>query len=182
MSNTENGSGTDDLVIVGRVRKAHGIRGELVVEPLTDDPDAVYAPGRRLIAGTASGDPARDRKELHVAAAGPFKGGFIVRFEEITDRNAAELWRERYLLAPAGELEPRGDDEIYVHDIPGMRVELESGALVGTVIATYDLPQGLTLDVQREDASILIPYDRIVTSIDRDTRIIRIDPPEGLLD
>ena len=67
-----------ELIIVGRVRKAHGIRGDLVVEPITDEPDAVFAPGRRVIAGTASGDPAKDRRELHVTAASPFKGGLIV--------------------------------------------------------------------------------------------------------
>jgi 16S rRNA processing protein RimM len=149
---------------------------------MTDEPDAVFAQGKRLIAGTASGDPSKDRRELHVAVASPFKGGYIVRFDEILDRTAAELWRDRFLLVPADELEPLGEDQVYVHEIPGMRVELESGGVVGTVIATYDLPQGLTLDVQREKSSVLIPYDRIVTSIDRELRLIKIDPPEGLLD
>ncbi|HEX3865235.1 MAG TPA: ribosome maturation factor RimM [Gemmatimonadaceae bacterium] len=172
----------ESLVIVGRVRKAHGIRGEVVVEPLTDDPDAVFAHGRRLIAGTVSGDPSKDRRELHVESAGPFKGGLIVRFGEIADRTAAETWRDRYLLAPAAELEPPGEDQVYVHEIPGMRVELASGGLVGTVAATYDLPQGLMLDVEREGGTILVPYDRVVISLDREARVIRIDPPEGLLD
>ncbi|MGH7671150.1 MAG: hypothetical protein ACRENQ_16830, partial [Gemmatimonadaceae bacterium] len=45
-----------EFLIVGRVRKAHGIRGELVVEPITDAPDAIFAPGRRVFAGTPSGD------------------------------------------------------------------------------------------------------------------------------
>jgi 16S rRNA processing protein RimM len=171
-----------ELIIVGRVRKAHGIRGDLVVEPITDEPDAVFAPGRRVFAGTASGDPAKDGRELHVAQSSPFKGGFIVRFEEIADRNIAETWRDRFLLVPAAELAPPDDDQIYIHEIPGMRVELESGALVGTVIDTYELPQGLMLDVKREMDTILIPYDRVVTSLDRDARVLRIDPPEGLLD
>jgi ribosomal 30S subunit maturation factor RimM len=71
-----------------------------------------------------------------------------------------------------------------------MRVELESGAVVGTVITVYELPQGLTLDVEiprlgtrvAARSTILIPYDRVVTSVDREARVIRIDPPEGLLD
>ena len=124
----------------------------------------------------------KDRRELHVSSASQFKGGYIIQFEEIPDRNAAETWRDRFLLVPSEELEPLGDAEVYVHDLPGMRVELESGAPVGTVIATYDLPQGLTLDVQRERGTTLIPYERIVTSIDREARVIRIDPPAGLLD
>ncbi|HEY9230418.1 MAG TPA: hypothetical protein VIP11_27445, partial [Gemmatimonadaceae bacterium] len=90
-----------ELIIVGRVRKAHGIRGDLVVEPITDEPDAVFAPGRRVFAGTASGDPAKDGRELHVTSSSPFKGGFIVHFEEIADRSVAETWRDRFLLLPA---------------------------------------------------------------------------------
>jgi 16S rRNA processing protein RimM len=174
-----------ELVIVGRVRKAHGICGDLVVEPITDEPDAVFAPGRRVIAGTASGDPSKDRRELHIEVSTPFKGGFIIHFTELDDRDVAETWRERFLLLPADELQPLGDDQVYVHDLPGMRVELETGETIGTVIGTYDLPQGLTLDVSRgadEKKSVLIPYDRIVTDVDRTLRVIRIDPPLGLLE
>src|SRR5215210_2763056 len=90
-----------ELIIVGRVRKAHGIRGELVVEPITDEPDAVFASGRRVIAGTASGDPSKDRRELRILSSTPFKGGFIVHFEGIADRTDAELGRARFLLVPA---------------------------------------------------------------------------------
>lgn len=172
-----------ELIIVGRVRKAHGIRGDLVVEPITDEPDAVFAPGRRVFAGTPAGDPAKDGRALHVATAQPFKGGYIVHFDEIVDRTIAETWRDRYLFAPADELAPLGEDEVYVHDLPGMRVRLASGEDVGTVVGTYELPQGLTLDVEREKGNtVLIPYDRVVTSVDRDLRLIVIDPPRGLLD
>ncbi len=171
-----------ELIIVGRVRKAHGIRGELVVEPITDEPDAVFASGRRVIAGTASGDPAKDRRELRILSSRPFKGGMIVHFSDIVDRTEAELWRDRFVLLPADELEPLGDDQVYVHELLGMAVELESGEVVGKVVETYELPQGLTLDVQRETATVLIPYDRIVTNVDRERRVIRIDPPLGLLD
>ncbi len=153
-----------------------------MIEPITDDPDAVFAPGRRFIAGTTTGDPVPDRRELHVVSSSPFKGGDIVHFAEIVDRTAADTWRGRFVLAPADELEPLGDDEVYVHDLLGMRVELVSGAPVGDVIEVYDLPQGLTLEVRRARGSVLVPYDRIVTEVRRDERVIRIDPPAGLLD
>lgn len=171
-----------DLVIVGRIRKAHGIRGDLVVEPISDAPDAIFAAGRRVIAGTVAGDLAKNAPELHIASVSPFKGGYIVHFTEIGDRTVADTWRERYLLVPAEELEPLGEDEVYVHELPGMRVVLAGGEDVGIVDCTYDLPQGLTLDVKREKGSVLVPYDRVVTSVDRDARVVTIDPPEGLLD
>lgn len=180
----ESGAGASGPppIIVGKIRKAHGVRGDVVVEALTDEPDAVFAVGRRLFAGTTTGDPARDGAELHIAAATPFKGGFIIHFAEIADRDVAETWRNRFLLAQASELTALGDDEVYVHDLIGMRVELESGAPVGSVADTFELPQGLALDVAREKGTVMIPYDRVVTSVDRERRVIRIDPPAGLLD
>jgi 16S rRNA processing protein RimM len=106
----------------------------------------------------------------------------LVHFNGIADRTEAELWRDRFLLVPLDELEPLADDQVYVHELLGMSVELESGEPVGKVVDTYDLPQGLTLDVERKTGTVLIPYDRIVTNVDREQRVIRIDPPAGLLD
>jgi len=173
-----------DLVIVGRVRKAHGIRGDLVVEPISDEPDAIFASGRRVFAGNTAGDPAKDGKTLTIRSASPFKGGFIVHFDEIDDRSVADTWRERYLLLPSDELQPLGEDEVYIHELPGMRVVLTTGEDVGVVDATYELPQGLTLDVKRATgtSTVLVPFDRIVMNVDREAKVITIDPPAGLLD
>ena len=113
-----------EFIIVGRVRKAHGIRGEVVVEVITDAPDAVFAAGRRVFAGTATGDISPSRQELHVRSVRPVNEGILVGFAEVPDRNAAELWRGRYLLLPAGEVAPPDDDEVYLHELIGMRVEL----------------------------------------------------------
>ena len=176
-----------EFIIVGRVRKAHGIRGEVVVEVITDAPDAVFAAGRRVFAGTVSGDLAPNRTELHIATSRPFNEGLLVAFAEVPDRTVAETWRGRYLLVPAGELPPPSDEEVYVHELLGMRVELDSGELVGTVADTYDLPQGLALDVRRapprEAETVLILYDeRTVASVDKAARVIVVTPPEGLLE
>lgn len=176
--------GSPEFAIVGRIRKAHGIRGEVVVEPITDAPDAVFAPGRRVFAGTAGGDRARDGAELSVAQARPFKEGLIVRFEQIADRNEAELWRDRYLLLPLAELAPLGEGEVYIHDLVGMRVQLVSGETLGSVSEVYELPQGLALDVARENgSSVVLPFnDDVVTRVRADERIVEVDPPAGMLD
>ena len=175
------------FIIVGRVRKAHGIRGEVVVEPITDAPDAVFASGRRVFAGTATGDLAPSRAELHVASSRPFNDGFLVAFAEVPDRTVAETWRGRYLLVPADELAAPSDEEVYVHELPGMRVELASGDLVGTVEATYELPQGLAIDVRRapprEKETVMLLYDdRTIASVDKAARRIIVTPPEGLVE
>jgi 16S rRNA processing protein RimM len=179
------------FVIVGRVRKAHGVRGELVVEPISDEPDAIFASGRRFSVGDAEGRPDTRGTSLEVVSARPFKDGFLVTFRGIDDRNAADLWRDRYLLIPENELPAAGDDEIYLHDVPGMRVELPDGTVVGRVTTVWELPQGLVLDVAREPGetttkgatTVMIPYDeRTVHSVDRDARRIVVEVPDGLLD
>jgi 16S rRNA processing protein RimM len=177
-------SADSDFAIVGRVRKAHGVRGELVVELLTDAPDAIFASGRRLFAGTVDGDLARGAPQLTVASSRPFKGGLIVALEQVRDRNEADLWRDRYLLVPTGELPPPADDEVYYHELVGMRVERAGGEVVGEVAGLFELPLGLTLEVRPPGRpTILIPYrPEIVTSVDVKGRVLTIEPPEGLLE
>ena len=96
----------DALAIVGLIRNAQGIRGEVVIEPLTDAPDAVFASGRRVFMGAAPGKSGGEEKPMTVASSRPFKGGVMVKFEEVADRTAAELLRGRYLFAPFDELAP----------------------------------------------------------------------------
>ena len=178
---------TPAYIIVGRVRKAHGIRGEVVVETITDAPDAIFASGRRVFAGTATGDLAPNRLELHIGTIRPFNEGFLVGFAEVPDRTAAETWRGRYLLLPADELPPPDEAQVYVHELVGMRVELATGEAVGTVEETYELPQGLAIDVRRapprEKETVMLAYDdRTVASVDKTARVIVVTPPEGLLE
>ena len=179
-----SGPATPEHAIVGRVRKAHGIRGELVVEPITDAPDAVFASGRRVFAGTVDGDLARGTPTLTVERARPFKGGWILAFAEIRDRTEAELWRERYLLAPVSELTPPAEDEVYYHELIGMRVERADGELIGQVDGLYELPQGLMLEVRPPGrATVILPYrPEVVVAVDLARRVVTADPPEGLLD
>jgi 16S rRNA processing protein RimM len=172
-----------EFFIVGRVRRAHGIRGEVAVEVITDVPDVVFASGARVFAGTTTGDLVPERTELHVEQATPFKGGLIVRFREIAGRTEAERWRDRYFLVPSAELPLPEDGEVYVHELIDMRVVLGSGEEVGRVIDVYDLPQGLMLDVQRSNGTVMLPFsERVVTAVDREARVITVDPPDGMLD
>ena len=184
-----------ELALVGRIRKPHGIRGEVVVEPVTDAPEAIFASGRRLFVGTGDGAPlpARD------AAGAPTDGGhgvvtierargqegaWLIKLAGVADRNQAERWRGRALLLPLAELPAPAEDEIYFHDLIGMRVVLADDTPVGEVVALYELPQGLVLEVSRDGRpAALVPYQpNVVAEVDVEARRIRITPPEGLLD
>lgn len=116
-----------------------------------------------------------------------FNEGLLVGFDEVPERNAAEMWRGRYLLLPAEELPPPDEEEVYLHDLIGMRVELVDGMTVGTVSELYELPQGLALDVRRaeprDDETVLILYDdNTIASVDKERRVIVVTPAEGLLE
>ena len=172
------------LMIVGRVRKAHGIRGELLVEPITDAPDTVFVSGRRLFAGTATGAPSPDGEELHITAVRQHMDSVRLTIAEVPDRTAAELWRGRFLLVPQDELPPPDDDEVYIHDLLGMSVVHVDGRALGTVADTYDLPQGLMLDVRPVNGgpTYFIPWrEEVLVNVDEAARMITVNPPEGLL-
>ena len=170
--------------MVGRVRRAHGIRGELVVEALTDAPDAIFAAGRRVFAGTRTGEIARDAREMRVVRSSPFKGGLIVAFEGIDDKTTADLWRDRTFLVPEDEVEPPSEDEVFIHDLVGMRVVRVDGDHVGEITQVFELPQGLVMEVARSSGKpALLPFnDQTVTGVDSEQRVVHIDPIEGLLD
>ena len=180
-----------EYAIVGLIRKAQGIRGEVVIEPLTDKPDVVFASGSRVFAGTADGDlaivrdvrGAEETPTLTVAGSKPFKKGLIVQFEELQDRDSAELWRGRYLLAPFSELPPLQKDEVYLHDLIGMAVVSTTGEQIGAVTTFYELPQGIMLDVKTTRDSVIIPYrPEIVVKTDIGARTIVINDTLGFLD
>src|SRR3954462_9505535 len=122
---------SSNYVIVGRTRKVHGLKGEIGVEFHPDDPAAVFAAGRRVFIGNAKGIAQPDPVEI--TSVRDFRGGVLVMFAGIDDRNAAERIRDRFLFVPADQLAPLAEDEVYVHELKGMRVELVGGELVGTV-------------------------------------------------
>jgi 16S rRNA processing protein RimM len=174
---------TPDFVIVGRLRKAHGLRGDLIVDPITDAPAEVFAAGRRLIVGTVDGDPPPDDSSVTIERAQPYGRSFLVRFRDVTDRTMAERWRDRYLLLPAEELTPPETGEAYYHELVGMEVALLSGEHVGRIVDYFELPQGLVVETSYRDGTVLLPLrPEFVRELDRDRRRLVIDPPEGLLE
>ena len=174
--------------VVGRIRRAHGIKGELVVALQTDAPDAIFAPGARVIVGTPAGDPAPDPKtgaqrELVVRTVRNFQDGLLVMFEGIADRTAAESWRGHSLLVPVSELEPPAEGELWAHELPGMRVVDPQGRIIGDVHGYYELPQGLVLEIETPRGRRDVPFNEaFVQDVNRFARVITLDAPGGLLE
>jgi 16S rRNA processing protein RimM len=180
--------------LVGRIRKAHGIRGELVVEPVTDQPEAYFAPGCRLFAGDANGDPlppppppggrrdpAAPPMTLTVKASRTHQEAVLVTLDVVPDRTIAEQWRGRTLLVPADELHEPAEGEVFLHELAGMAAFDEAGNSLGDVSDWYEVPQGILLGITRDGKELLVPFvDEIVIELDREARRLVLRLPDGL--
>ena len=167
--------------MVAKVRRAHGIRGAFAVEPLTAEPELMLGSGAILFAADRDGN-ATGESPLHVADGRPMNREWLVRVEEVTDRDSADSWRGRYLLADSSRLPKPGDDEVYVTSLVGMRVAVLGEGEVGHVRDVYEAPQGFLLEVETDGGFPLVPWrPEIVDHVDEAARLIVLKPLEGLL-
>lgn len=169
-------------MVVGRVRRAHGVRGAFAVEALTAAPDVIFASGAVLFAGDREGN-AVPNGELHIEDGRPMNREWLVKVAEVSDRDIADTWRGRYLLADSSALPEADEDEVYVFALIGMRVEVDGQGLVGHVRDVFEAPQGLLLEVETSTGRPLVPWrPEIVERVDEDARTIVLKPLDGLLE
>ena len=174
-------SDAPDERVVGRVVKAHGLRGELVVEPRTDNVAARFAPGAVL--SVRGSRVSRDRS-LTVAAARPHGDRLLLTVEEVADRDGAEALRTAELTAPALDEDLDDPDEFHDHQLEGLTAVLADGTTVGTVSAVVHGAGGELLAIDRPGADeILVPFvAAIVPEVDLARGRLVLDPPDGLLE
>lgn len=174
-------------LVVGRVVKAHGIGGEIVVDVRTDDPEGRFAPGTELRAR------ARDKTErtLVVDTMREHGGRLLVRLDGVASRDAADALRGSLFIVDTADLPPIGDpDEFYDHQLEGLRVRTVGGAdvgidvgVVGEVLHTAAGEILAVRPAEGDGREVLVPFvGAIVTSVSLDDGVIEIDPPDGLLD
>jgi len=157
----------EDYVVVGRIGPAHGLKGEVFVEPRTDEPERRFAPGETL--RTASGS-------LTVATSRTHSGKLVIRFEEIDGRNAAEAARGTELTCLIDPDErPEDPEEFYDHQLVGLRVgELER--------VEHGAAQDL-LVIRTPEHEVLFPFVAVfVPEVDIAGGRIVIDDQPGILD
>ncbi|WP_153505167.1 ribosome maturation factor RimM [Cumulibacter manganitolerans] len=168
-------------LVIGRIGKAHGIRGELNVGIRTDEPEERFAVGAVLRTDPAERGPLTVRSQRFVSGQ-----KLVLGFAEIADRTAAETLQGTLLVIDSDELPPiEDDDDFYDHELVGMAVSTEDGVDVGEVVDVVHGAGGDTLVVRArgERREILLPFVRdIVPVVDRATRCITVTPPDGLLE
>lgn len=172
------------------MRRAFGLKGELVVHPSTDEPGEVFAPGRRVFADTANPTASRSgessaRRECTVVSSRPFKDVWLVKLDCVADKTEADLWRGVSFAVPAEELPPPNADEneLYEHEIAGMRVRDATHGDLGVVAGWYEVPQGLVLEVRGPAWRADVPFNEaFVTKVDRAARVMDVTLPDGLVE
>lgn len=166
-------------LVVARIGRAHGIKGEVTVEVRTDEPESRLAPGAVLDTDPASTGP------LTIASGRVHSGRLLLRFEGVHDRNAAEALRNTLLIADVDPDErPEDEDEYYDHQLIDLDVVTADGTGIGRITEISHLPHQDLFVVARPDGTeVYVPFvEEIVTGIDLEEQRAVIDPPPGLID
>lgn len=168
-------------LVVARIGRAHGIRGEVSIESRTDSPGERFAPGAVLYTSgqDSSGVPA----ELMVRTVRDHNGTLLLTFDEIADRSAAEGLRDVVLEADVPERADE-DDAWYDHELVGLAVLDPAGAPLGEVAAVRHGGAQDLLEVRRPGGELrLVPFvSAIVPTVDVEAGHVVVDAPPGLLE
>ncbi|MGK5692265.1 ribosome maturation factor RimM [Streptomyces sp. URMC 128] len=166
-------------LVVARIGRAHGIKGEVTVEVRTDEPELRLAPGAVLATDPAAAGP------LTIETGRVHSGRLLLRFEGVSDRTGAEALRNTLLIAEIDPEElPEGEDEYYDHQLIDLDVVTADGTEVGRITEISHLPTQDLFIVERPDGSeVMIPFvEEIVAEIDLEEQKAVITPPPGLID
>jgi 16S rRNA processing protein RimM len=164
------------LLVVGRVGRAHGIRGEVSVEIRTDDPASRFVPGVALAT--------EDGGSLTVETVRTHADRLLIRFAGFADRTAAETLKGTLLLVDSTEIPPTEDpDEFHDHELIGLTAATADGAELGEIVDVEHHGQDLLVLRRTAGGDALVPFvSAIVTEVDVASGRIVLDPPPGLLD
>ncbi len=166
------------MAAVGRIARAHGIRGQVIVNLHTDFPEERFRPGAELFIERDGAVQALTLTSVRFQRDRP-----VVGIAGIETMNDAEALAGHELRVPVDRLARLPDGTFYRHDLIGCRVETSAGEVVGTVEDVEGTLDGSRLVVAAARGEVLIPLvAAICTTIDPAGKRIVIDPPEGLLE
>ena len=165
-------------VVVARIGRALGVRGDVLIDVRTDEPERRFVPGAPLLV-------AESDRVLFVESVRPHGNRLCLHFQDIDDRTAAEGLTGLLLEVERAPGErPEDPDEFYDDDLIGLAVVTDTGTPVGRVSEVLHLPAQDVLAVRTDDdREVLIPFvNEIVPEVDLLAGCITVRPPEGLLE
>jgi len=164
------------LLIVGRIGRVHGVRGEVTVEVRTDSPEERFQVGEQIATDPAKFGP------LTIIGQRWHNGILLLTFEGVSDRGAAEKIKNVLLMAEVNIAESDAD-EFHVQLLIGSTIELVDGTVLGTIDDVLTTKGQNLLSFTRGGKQVLIPFVKaIVPTVDIAARKVVITPPEGLID
>jgi 16S rRNA processing protein RimM len=168
----------DEMALVGRIARAHGIRGQVIVNPETDFPEERFRPGAELFIERAG------RIDTLRVTTARFHGTRpVIGIEGVETMNEAGMLAGRELRVPVEQLAALPADTFYRHDLIGCVVETRDGRRVGAVSDVEGSMTGSRLVVAGDAGEVLIPLvAAICTVVDPAAKRIVIDPPDGLIE
>ncbi len=164
-------------VCVGVITGAKGVKGRVRIKSFTEDPAMVAAYGP--VSDEAGG------RQMRLKVEQVSKVMVTARIAGIDDRNAAEALKGCRLYVDRDRLPPADEDEFYHCDLIGLAAVLPGGETLGPVCAVHNFGAGDVLEIDRigHKGTVMVPFTRqVVPVIDFKARVVRITPPEGLLD
>ncbi len=167
-----------DLLLVGRVARAHGNKGQVIVNSETDFPQERFAEGNVLVV-----EQAGQTVERRIESVRFQRGRPIVKLAGVETMNDAEALAGAELKLPASELAPLPANTYYRHDLVGCEVRDTHGHALGRVTDVEGPLERSRLVVESDRGELLIPMvEWICVSVDPVAKVIVVDPPEGLLE
>ena len=166
------------MALVGRIARAHGIRGQVIVNPETDFPDERFHPGAELFIERGGAV-----EKLTVTSARFHRQRPVIGIAGVETMTDAETLAGQELRVPIERLMALPSGTFYRHDLVGCRVETRDGTAVGLVSDVEGTVTGSRLVVDGANGEVLIPLvAAICTQVDPAGKRIVIDPPDGLLE
>jgi 16S rRNA processing protein RimM len=166
---------------VGRLTKAHGLKGALKLELFTDDPERRFTPGAEFTLQVPTSSPWHG-KRLALTELRWYNGHPVGFFEGVGDRSAAESLVKAILWVDSSPDEPQEEDAWYDHQLVGLAV-LREDAPVGTIVRVEHLPAQDLLVVKAGDREVMVPFVKaIVPTVDLERRVVTVTPPVGLFE
>lgn len=170
---------TDDLVAVGKISKAHGIKGEVKVQPYFGTPADFLNYREFSCLDPESGT----RRNLKVILCRPQAGVVILKLEGIADRTAAESYQNVELSVASDLLPPLPDDEYYWHELDGFQVETDTGRRLGKATSFFQTSAHDILVVRGGGREYLIPLKKeFILKRDDEAAILTVKDLPGLFE
>lgn len=177
-SRTEDHPAVSDRVVVARVRRPHGLRGEVAVEVLTDVAERLAA-GALVELEAAGGE----RRTVRIEAVRQAGTGLLVRLSGCADREDAEALRGATLQVAAGSVPPAPEGSFYYFELVDCVCEDRQRGELGRVVEVLEDGGGLLLRVAGEEHELLVPFvDAYLKRVDVAAGRIEVELPEGLVD